>query len=726
MRTAHRTCPICDAICGLRLTLDDDGKVTSVVGDRDDPLSKGYLCPKGANLGRLDEDPDRLRTPMVRRGEDWVEVGWPEALAEVDRGLRAALDDHGRDSVAVYFGNPTYHTMAGFMYRQPLSQALGSRNIYSVATIDQMPKHVACGLMSGDPFAVAVPDLDRTDHLLILGANPVVSNGSLCVAPNFPGRLKALRRRGGKLTVVDPRRTRTAELADEHVFVRPGTDVVLLFGLVHTLFAEDLTSVELEVGGLAEVRALAAEFPPSLVERVTGVPAATVSRLARELAAARTAAVYARIGTCAVEFGTLTQWLVDVLNVLTGNFDRPGGVLFTRTAAAEIFRTGVAYEQGRWRSRVRGLPERMGELPVATLADEIETPGEGRVRALITIAGNPALSAPNGPRLGEALRRLDFMVCVDPYLNETTRHADVILPPPRILETPHFDFLEQSIAVRNYTRYSPVVLPLGEGRLSEAEILAHLVLIVSGHGPDTPPAALDEQIIGSLLTAATQLPSSPLAGQDPAAVRADLEGDSAPEVLLDLLLRFGPYDLTLAGLRENPSGIDLGPLRPRLPELLCTSTGRLELAPAELVADVERLRSRLVVTPPEFVLIGRRNLRSNNSWLHNVGRLRGGSNRCTLQVHPADVERLGLGAEAVLTSAAGKLTVPVEPDETIMPGVVSLPHGWGPPGPGRRVAAGQAGVNANALTDDAVIDELSGNAVFNGVPVTITAAPGPR
>jgi anaerobic selenocysteine-containing dehydrogenase len=720
MRTAHRTCPICDAICGLRLTLDDTGSVTSVKGDHDDPLSKGFICPKGASLGRLDEDPDRLRAPMVRRGDEWVEVGWPEALAEVDRGLRAALDEHGRDSVAVYFGNPTYHTMAGFMYRQPLSQALGSRNIYSAATIDQMPKHVACGLMTGDPFAVAVPDLDRTDHLLILGANPAVSNGSLCVAPDFPGRLKALRRRGGKVTVVDPRRTRTAELADEHVFVRPGTDAVLLFGLVHTLFAEELTSVEIEAGGLAELRELAAQFPPSVVERVTRVPADTVVRMARELAAAPTAAVYARIGTCTVEFGTITQWLVDVLNVLTGNFDRPGGVLYTRTAAAEIFRTGVAYEQGRWHSRVRGLPETMGEFPVATLADEIETPGEGQVRAVITVAGNPALSAPNGPRLTEALRQLDFMVCVDPYLNETTRHADVILPPPRILQTPHYDFLEQSITVRNYTRFSPAILPLEEGRLSEAEILAHLVLIVSGAGPETPPAALDEQIIGSLLGAATQLPFSPLVGQDPAAVRAQLEGDSAPEVMLDLLLRFGPYDLSLAKLRENPSGLDLGALQPRLPELLCTASGRLELAPPPIVADVARLTARVAEAPPEFVLIGRRNLRSNNSWLHNVPQLNGGSNRCTLQVNPADVERLALGAEAVLTSAAGKLIVPVEPVDTIMPGVVSLPHGWGHAGTRQRVAAETPGVNANTLTDDAVIDELSGNAVFNGVPVTVT------
>lgn len=722
MGTAYRTCPLCDAICGLRLKTGADGEVLSVQGDPDDPLSAGFLCPKGASLGVLDADPDRLRVPMIREGREWREATWPEAFAAVDRGLRAAWQDHGRDSVAVYFGNPTYHTMAGFMYRTPLTQSLGSRNVYSAATIDQMPKHVSSGLLLGDPMAVAVPDLDRTDHLLVLGANPVVSNGSLCVAPDFPKRLKQLRRRGGRLVVVDPCRTRTAELADEHVPIRPGGDAFLLFGMVHTLFAEDLVSVDVPVTGLAQLRELAAEFPPSVAERASGVPAETVARLARDLAAAPTAAVYARIGTCAVEFGALTQWLVDVLNILTGNFDRPGGVMFAKTAAAEIFRTGEPFEHGRWRSRVRGLPEVMGEFPVATLADEIETPGEGQVRALITVAGNLALSAPNGPRLAEAFDRLDFMVCVDPYLNETTRRAHVVLPPPRILQTPHFDFLEQTITVRNYTRFSPAVHPLEHGRLSEAEILAHLVLIAAGHGPQVPPSVLEEQIVGAVLDGATRHPGSPLAGQDPAAVRAGLTGDTGPELLLDALLKFGPYDLTLEALRAQPSGVDLGPLEPRLAELLCTRSGRVELCPPELAADTGRLRARLAAPAEGMLLIGRRQLRSNNSWLHNVPRLTGGSNRCTLKVHPDDVARLGLGARAVVRSAAGKVTADVEPDDALLPGVVSLPHGWGHEGGVQRVALANPGVNANAVTDDLVLDLLSGNAVFNGVPVTIVPA----
>jgi anaerobic selenocysteine-containing dehydrogenase len=691
MRTAHRTCPLCDAICGLRLTLDDSGHVTSIRGDKDDPLSRGFICPKGASLGTLDEDPDRLRVPMVREGDQWREASWDEAFQLVDAGLTKAFEQTGRDSVGLFFGNPTYHTMAGFMYRMPLTQALASKNVYSAATTDQMPKHVSCGLMLGDPFAVGVPDLDRTDYLFVLGANPAVSNGSLCVAPDFPRRLKEIRQRGGKVVVVDPRRTRTADLADEHLFIRPGTDVCLLFAIVHTLFAEGLAAPDVDVHGLAELRALAEDFSPAAVAEYCGVPAPTIERIARELAAAPTAAVYGRIGTCTVEFGTVTQWLVDAINVLTGNFDRPGGVMFTRTAHAEIFRTGVPFVTGQWHSSVRGLPE----------------------------TGNPVLSAPNGPAIGRACDTLDFMVCVDPYLNETTRHANVILPPPRMLQMPHYDFLEQIITVRNYTRFSPAVLPLEPDQLSEAEIMARLMGVVAGFGPQAPAAAVDEQIVGMILQGMTQFPLSPIHGRDPAEVRAELHGDSGPELMLDALLRCGPYGLTLDDVAAATHGIDLGPLEPRLPELVCTTSGKVDLAPPQLVADVQRLRERVSVPPADLVLIGRRQLRSNNSWLHNVPGLVGGSNRCTLHIHPADVARLGLGERALVKSAAGEVEVEVEQLDSIMPGVVSLPHGWGHAGTRQRVAAEVAGVNANALTDESVVDVPSGNAVFNGVPVAV-------
>ena len=721
MATAHRTCPICQAVCALRIELDADDRVTSVRGDEKDPFSRGYICPKGASLGRIDEDPDRLRVPMIRDGDGWREAGWDEAFQAVEEGLGRVTAEHGKDAVAVYFGNPTYHTMAGFLYRMPLIQSLETRNVYSSGTIDHMPKHVAVGHMYGDPFAIAVPDVDRSDFLLIIGGNPMESHGSLWAAPDLPGRLRALRERGGRVVVVDPRRTRTAAFADEHLAVRPGTDPVLLLAVVHTLLAEGLTSVDLDVNGLDELRELAAEFPPEVAERACGVPADAIAGLARQLAAAPTAAVYSRMGASTVEFGTLTQWLVEVVNILTGNLDRPGGTMFAKPAVLEVYRTGQPFQTGQFRSRVRGLPEVLGELPAATLADEIMTPGEGKVRALISIASNQVLSTPNGPRMEEALQDLDFMVCVDPYLNETTRHANVILPPPRIMQMPHYDFLLFIVTARNYTRYSPAILPLAPDQRSEAEIMARLTLIAAGAGAGAPPAAIDEGFLDQLFTGATQMPGSPFEGADPADVRAavDPQGDDGPEMILDTMLKFGPYGLSLAKLKENRHGIDLGPLEPRLKELLVTPSGRVELTPPPIVADLDRLRARLAEPAAEVLLIGRRQLRSSNSWLHNVPSLLGGSNRCTMHVNPADVERYELGERAVVRSAKGELVVEVEPTDDIRTGVVSLPHGWGHTNTRQQVAAEHPGVNKNVLTDELTVDVPSGNAVFNGVPVTI-------
>ncbi|MFG2566239.1 molybdopterin-dependent oxidoreductase [Streptomyces sp. NPDC048567] len=710
-RTAYRTCPLCEAGCALRLELNDTGRVLRVTGDERDPFSKGYICPKGAVLGKLDEDPDRLSRPLLRRDGELREVSWEEAFAAVDAGLSGVAGRHGRDAVALYFGNPTFHTIGAYLYRQAMSQAMGSKNMYSASTVDQMPKQVAGGLMFGDAMAIGVPDLDRTDHLLILGANPVESNGSLCAAPDFAGRLKALRRRGGKLVVVDPRRTRTAALADEHLSVRPGTDPLLMMAMVHTVLDEGLERIDLPVSGLEELREVARGFPPEAVGPVCGIAPETIARTARELAAAPTAAVYARIGTCTTRYGTVAQWLVDVLNALTGNLDRPGGVMFAETAALEIFRAGPAFSTGNWHSRVRGLPEVMGEFPVATLADEIETPGEGQVRALVTVAGNPASSAPNAPRLARAIEGLEFVVCVDPYLNETTRLADVILPPPRTLQSPHFDFLVQIIMVRNYARYSRPILPLADDQRTEAEILARLTLIAAGLGADAEPARAEEMFLEQL----------GITGE----AAAGLDGEDGTEKILDALLRAGGYGLSLKALLDAEHGLDLGPLRPRLPDLLRTPDHSVDLAPAQLVAEAGRLRTALDAEPPEFMLIGRRHLRSNNSWLHNVAELRGGTNLCTLHIHPGDAARLGLDATtpALIGSAVGEVTVPVEITDTIMPGVVSLPHGWGHQDSPQKVARQDPGVNANVLTDDAVLDGVSGTAVFNGVPVTVRAAP---
>ncbi|MFJ1675978.1 molybdopterin-dependent oxidoreductase [Streptomyces sp. NPDC088251] len=740
-RTALRICPLCEATCGLTLTIEGT-RVTGARGDRDDVLSRGFICPKGASIGGLDADPDRLRTPLVRRNGVLEKAGWSEAFDAIARAVPALAEEHGQQSVGVVLGNPNVHTMAGALYPPALLSALRTRSLFTASTLDQMPKHVSSGLLFGDPNAIPVPDLDRTGHLLLLGANPLESNGSLCTAPDFPGRLKALRRRGGTLTVVDPRRTRTARLADRHVAIRPGTDALLLAALAHVLFDEKLTAAGAladHVDGIDEVAEAVREFTPEAVAGICDVDAGTIRTIARELAAARTAAVYGRIGSCTVEHGTLASWLVDVLNILTGNLDRPGGALFPLSATARAPRPaapGRGFSLGRWTSRVSGHPEAKGELPLAALAEEIETPGEGRIRALIVLAANPVLSAPDGDRLDRALGGLDFMVGVDPYLNETSRHAHVVLPPPPPSQSAHFDFAFNAFAVRNQVRYTRAAVPLGDGLLDESEILARLVLAVSGmHGTD--PSAVDALAIDRMLTRAVADPHSPVHGRAPAGLAAALTGRTGPERRLDLMLRLGPYGegfgtdpdgLTLERLLAHPHGIDLGPLRPRLPQVLATRSGRVELLPAPIAADLPRLRRALADRrgPDTLLLVGRRHLRSNNSWLHNIAELSGGSNTCTLQIHPADAARLGLtdGGRAAVASDGGALTVPVELTEGIRTGVVSLPHGWGHDRPGTRlsVAAARPGVNVNQLLDGTRLDPLSGTAVLNGIPVTVTPA----
>lgn len=734
-RTTYRTCPFCEAACGLELTVDDD-RVVAARGDREHVFSHGFVCPKGAAFGQLTADPDRLRHPLVRRAGRHEEVGWDEAFAVVEAGLRPVLEQHGPNAAAVYLGNPNAHTMAGGLYLSPLLRALGSRNLFSASTVDQMPKHVSCGYLYGNPLTIPVPDVDRTDLLLILGANPWESNGSLATAADFPGRLKAIQARGGRFVVVDPRRTRTAEHADEHVFIRPGTDAYLLFGIVHTLFEEGLATVGPYVTGVDDVRALAKDFAPERVSAVCTVPADRIRGLARELAAAPTAAVYGRIGTCTVEFGTLTSWLVDVVNVLTGNLDRPGGVLFPLAAHLRPHTRagGRGFRVGRWHSRVRGLPEVKGELPVATLADEIETPGAEQVRALITVAGNPVLSTPNSARLDRALGGLDFMVSVDPYLNETTRHADVVLPPTDAARKGHYDFSFLGFAVRNFAAYSPPVLPAGPDEMDECDILARLTLVVSGQGAGAEPASLHASLLEKALERAAEATGSPVAE-----LRALVTGDHPAERLLDVALRTGAYGdrfgarpggLSLDRLLASPHGVDLGPLQPRLPEVLQTPSGTVELCAEPIAADVDRLRAALDRRPGGLVLIGRRHLRSNNSWMHNVPMLMKGRDRCTLQMNPADATRLALadGDDAEVRSRAGAVSARVEVTDRVMPGVVSLPHGWGHDAPGTRmsVAAAAPGVNSNVLTDELTVDRLSGNSVLNGIPVEVKAVASRR
>jgi len=747
-RTEFRTCPFCEATCGLAVTVRGDA-VVKVRGDADDVFSHGFLCPKGVAIADLHEDPDRLRTPLVRRADGELEpASWEQAFALISERLGPLMETHGRDAVAVYVGNPSAHGLAPLLYGRALLKTLGTRSVYSASTVDQRPKEIANALMYGAPLSVAIPDVDRTQHLLMLGANPLASNGSLMTAPDMRGRLKALRARGGKLVVVDPRRSRTAEAADEHHAIVPGTDAHLLFALVHVLFDEGLTAagrLEQLADGLETVRELARPFTPEAVAPVTRIDAETIRRMARELAAAETAAVYGRIGTTTQEFGTLASWLVDVLNVLTGNLDRPGGAMFPRAAAGQRNSAGAPGRGrgatiGRWRSRVRGLPESFGELPVAALAEEIETPGDGQVRALITLAGNPARSTPNSGRIERALDSLELYVAVDIYVNETTRHADVILPVPSPLQRSHYDLAFYQLSIRNIANYSPAVLPPDPDLPDEWVTLLRLAAIAAGQPPPDDVEPLDRLVAGELLRREIASEHSPVHGRDVDELLAELEPLRGPERLLEILLRCGPYGdgfgarpdgLTLARLQAAPHGIDLGPLEPRLPEMLRTPTGRIELAPEAIVADIARLRDALA-RPREddaLVLVGRRQLRSNNSWMHNLELLVSGPERCTLHVHPDDAERIGLahGEPARVSNRAGAVQAPVEVTDAVMPGVVSLPHGWGHDAPGARlgVAGANAGVNSNALADEGLVDALSGNAVLNGIPVAVAPVPAP-
>jgi len=765
--TAFRTCPLCEATCGLELTVTDD-EVTRVRGDEHDVFSAGFLCPKGVSLRELHDDPDRLRMPLIKQPDgSHAQATWDEAFTEIDRRLKPLVEAGGRDAVAAYLGNPSAHNLGAILYGRVLLKALGTKNLYSASTVDQYPKQLAAAHMFGSAVSVPVPDIDRTDFLLMLGANPLASNGSLMTAPDVRGRLRALRARGGRLVVVDPRRTRTAREADQHLFIRPGTDAFLLAAIAHVLFAEgliDLGPAAEHVTGLDEVRDAVAAVTPARAAAACGIPADEIVALARALSAAPTAAVYGRIGTTTQAFGTTTSWLVDVLNILTGNLDRPGGALFTTPAAGG---SNTAGEPGRgrgaraprWTSRVRGLGEVLGELPAACLAEEIETPGDGQVRALVTISGNPVVSTPNSERLDAALASLDFMVSVDIYLNETTRHADVILPVPSPFEKSHYDIALYGFAVRDVANYSPAVLDAPAGMPSEWETLVRLTGIVTGQGPDADVAAIDDFLAAELVRRECTTEQSPAHGLDPKEVLAALAPRRGPERMLDLMLRCGPYGagfpelgaagpglgdaaretagaiapdgLSLAVLEANPHGIDLGPLKSRLPNVLRTPSGKVELAPDLLLSDVPRLVDELSAVAERaqgdtMLLVGRRDLRSNNSWMHNLPLLVRGRARCTLHVHPDDARRLGLidGAAATVSARAGEIVIPVEITEDVMRGVVSIPHGWGHGVPGTRmdVAGSHAGVNSNVLTDETVVEPLSGTAVLNGIPVTVGPA----
>jgi anaerobic selenocysteine-containing dehydrogenase len=729
--TAHRICPFCEACCGLELKIED-GKLTTIRGYDDDVHSAGFLCPKGAALRDLHEDPDRLRMPLVKRNGTHVQVTWDEAFAEIERRLPPILEKHGRDAAGVVIGNPAAHKVGLLLYTARLARALGTKNVFSASTLDQMPKQLAAGLMFGHWLSVAVPDIVRTDLLVVIGGNPVVSNGSMWTVPDFRGKAKAMQARGGKLIVIDPRRTETAALADQHLFIRPGSDVFLLLGIVQVLFAEQrvrLGRLAAHLEGLAALEAAVTEFTPERVAERCGIAAPAIRELAHRLSATERAAVYGRIGTCTQEYGTLASWLVDVVNVLTGHLDEPGGAMFPKAAAFAANATGApgrgkGVTIGRRASRVSRAPEVFGELPMGCLAEEIATPGDGQLKALITIAGNPVLSAPNGPQLAAALPQLALMISLDIYLNETTRHADVILPGLSPLENAHYDVAFPQLSWRNTARYSPAVLPAPAGQPAEWEILLRLLAIATGKGAAADLRQLDDELAAEDIRR--------VAGPAADAVLGAVAGSVGPERLVDLALRGGPYGdkfglapggLTLAKLAATPAGVDLGGLEPRIPEMLRTPSGKIELAPPLFLDDLGRARADLARAVPDLVIIGRRHLRSNNSWMHNLPVLAKGPFRCTALVSSIDAGRLGLrdGARARIASGPRSIEVEVEVSDEMMPGVVSLPHGWGHDLPGTQLglAGARPGANLNALLDETLRDPLSGNAVLGGVPITM-------
>jgi len=704
--TVRRTaCNLCEAICGVLVTVDDgpDGPVvTDIRGDEADPLSKGHICPKAVALRDLQTDPDRLRKPVRRTGDgEWQELEWDEAFELVARRLAEVQAAHGTNAVGVYLGNPNVHSLGALTHLPPFVRLLRTRNRFSATSVDQLPHMLAAHLLYGHQLMVPVADIDRTSYLLVLGANPLASNGSMMTAPGFGRRLRELRSRGGKVVVIDPRRTETAAVADEHHFIRPGTDAAFLLALAHEVLASDAARPASYVDNVEQVRAAVAEWTPERAAAVTGIDADVIRRIATEFGTADRAACYGRNGVSTQQFGAICQWAVQVLNIVTGNLDRPGGTLFPRPAV-DILRGLGRGHLGAWRSRVRGLPEFGGELPSATISDEILTPGKGQIRAMVTVAGNPVLSTPSGNRLDQALDTLDFMVSVDPYINETTRHADVILPPTPPLERDHYDLTFYQLAVRNVARWNAAVLPKPADARHDWEIFR-------GVGTRYARRTLSRKRLRRTLTSLATLRMSPAR-------------------IVDLGLRTGPYKLSLGRLRRTPPGIDLGPLQPCLPGALRNRTKRIDLAPEVILGDLPRAAAALldVAESDGLLLIGRRHLRSNNSWMHNSARLVKGRPRHQLLMNPADLKERSLvdGDLVRVSSASGSVEVEVAATDDMMPGVVSLPHGFGHARSGVRlsVATGVAGVSVNDVTDAGLVDELAGTAAVNGVPVTVEAA----
>ncbi|WP_286747800.1 molybdopterin-dependent oxidoreductase [Aquabacterium sp. UBA2148] len=728
--TKHGVCNLCEAICGLTFQVQGEGpraRIISVKGNDADPLSRGHICPKAVALKDLHEDPDRLRQPVRRVVEGgvtrWEPIGWEQAFDMVVEGLATVREQHGANAVAVYQGNPNVHNWGNVTHGHLFLSQLKTRSRFSATSADQLPHHVVAHWLYGHQLAIPIPDIDRTQYMLVLGGNPLASNGSLMTVPDVRARFKALKARGGKLVVVDPRRTETAAIADEHLAIDPGSDAAFLLSLIHTLFGEELTqpgALEPLLDQVKAVRDAVAPFSPEATAAHTGIDAATTRRIARELAAASSqggGVAYGRMGVSTQAHGVVCQWAIQVINLLTGNIDREGGALLTSPALnlIQMKLMGPGHLDA-WRSRVRGAPEFSGELPVSVMAEEMLTPGKGQIKALVTAAGNPVLSTPNGRQLDEALEQLDFMVSIDFYVNETTRHADVILPPTCFVEHDHYDLVFLHLAVRNVARYSDAIVDRAPGALHDWEIYSELAQRYARR-----TWSLERGGVRSRLTGLFS--------------RALMKRLSPQRLLAIGLNRSGAANrgVTMDKLRAHPEGIDLGPLQPSLGKALQARGKCIDLMPAAIRRELPQLIAPFTNPLPEndtgrptLKLIGRREVRSNNSWMHNSERLVSGKARCTLWIHPEDAQRHAIseGQTVTVASRTGRIQVPVHVTPDIRSGVVSLPHGWGHDRQGVRlqVASAHAGASINDLTDDRQTDRISANAAFSAVPVWIEAA----
>ncbi|MBA55290.1 MAG: dehydrogenase [Pseudomonadales bacterium] len=768
----YRTCNICEASCGLEIT-HANGEILSIKGDANDPLSEGHICPKAVALQDLQQDPDRLRKPLKRTADGWQEISWPQAFDEIATNLQRIQKQYSRDAVGLYVGNPTAHNHGALLMLAPFIAALDTRSRFSATSCDQLPHMLACKEMFGHFADFPIPDLDRTDYFLCLGANPLASNGSVMTAPNIKARLQRLQQRGGRFVVLDPRKTESAAIASEHQFIKPGTDALFLLALLHVIFREQLQNEGVARGRLKNLEPLQEAvklFTPEQVAPITGIAKADIERLAREFATAPRAIAYGRVGISTSQFSSINAWLIYTLNIITGNLDKAGGLMFTLPAIDLVGLSAAVGETGsfdRWRSRVRNLPEFAGEIPVATMAEEILTPGSGQIKAMITHAGNPVLSVPNGKLLEKAFDQLEYMVCIDIYLNETTKHADIILPPTGPLEHGHYELGLHSVAIRNTVKYSPPLLKPPEGALHDWQILAELTarlestsamkkvaaraklalikrltdegmldwLIKLGpYGKGLPVTYLMLQILGKL-SATRKLTQSvkrvvsnglQQMTRRNRGLRAALQSSAYGNITANSPVDFPRLDLN--EVKQHPHGIDLGPLQPMLAHRIFTRDGKVDLAPPLFLHDLQRLRANLPAAGPQdaLLLIGRRHVRSNNSWMHNSNRLIKGKNRCNLMMSNRDANRLGLqdGQTVRVQSATGELELPLWVSDDIMPGVVSMPHGWGHHREGAALsnAAKKAGVSMNDITDHTLVDGLTGMAVINGVPVRVTAA----